>query len=53
MLNFLCCPGFLTFKDKCQAMSGGGQIKFKSPVFPGSAGNPVLSLVYESTNFSS
>ncbi len=33
-LNFLFCPGFLTFWDKSHAISGPGQIKFKSPDFP-------------------
>ncbi len=36
------CPGFLTFWDKFQAISGPGQIKFKSPGFPCLAGNPVV-----------
>ncbi len=39
MPNFLFCPGFISFWDKFQAISGLGQIKFK---FPGSAGNPVV-----------
>ncbi len=43
LLNFLFCPSFLTFWDKFQAISGPGQIKLKSPGFPGSAGNPVYS----------
>ncbi len=35
LLNFLFCPGFLTFWDKFQAISRPGQLKFKSPAFPG------------------
>ncbi len=35
VLSKLFCPGFLTFWDKFQPISGNGQIKFKSPGFPG------------------
>ncbi len=34
LLNFMFCPGFLTFWDKFHALSGPGQMKFKSPGFP-------------------
>ncbi len=33
LLNFLFCPGFLTFRVKFQAICGLGQIKFKFPGF--------------------
>ncbi len=39
------CPGFLTFWIKFQAISGPGEIKFKSPGFPGSAGNPAIGTI--------
>ncbi len=39
--KFYVLSRFLMFWDKFQAISGPGQIKCKSPGFPGSAGNPV------------
>ncbi len=35
LLNVLFCPGFLTFWDKFQVISGPGQIIFKSAGCPG------------------
>ncbi len=43
LLNFLFCPGFLTFWDQFQATSGHGQILFKSPDFQGFQ-NPLETL---------
>ncbi len=33
--RFSCLARFSHFRDKFQAISGSGQIKFKSPGFPG------------------
>ncbi len=44
-LNFLLCPGFLTFLDKFQTISGPGQRNFKSPGFPGFQ-VPLGTLIY-------
>ncbi len=38
------CPGFVTFWDQFQAISRPGQIIFKSPGFPGFAGNPAMNI---------
>ncbi len=43
LLNFLFCLCVHTFVGKFQAIFGPGQIKLKSPVFPGSTGNPDLN----------
>ncbi len=53
--NFVFCPGFLTFWDKFQAISGPGQIKSQTPSFQvllGTLSKDLTSIVYPNVSIS-